>query len=182
MSTAIMGFKPIIASIDSPIDMLGACHEKVRKQCSTLRAMSRHLAAHGSDAQAQAAAGAVMRYFDEAAQHHHADEEIDLLPRLLESAPLSERQRIHGISALIVQEHEKLGSLWQELRTHLIEIRAGHLVPVEPLQTCVDSFTKAYESHTEFEDSQLIPLAKKFLDQSALQSVSSHMKARRGLV
>ena len=65
--------------------MLAACHGRVESQCDTLRRLLPHVAAHGADVQAREAAVAVMRYFDTAARHHHADEEVDLFPALIDA-------------------------------------------------------------------------------------------------
>ena len=73
------------ASTEAPLEMLAACHGRVHKQCETLGRLAAHLPTHGSDTAAQQAATAVMRYFDTAARDHHADEEEDLFPALLEA-------------------------------------------------------------------------------------------------
>ena len=73
------------ASFEVPLEMLAACHQRIVQQCDTLNRLLPHLAAHGADLQAQQAAQAVLRYFDQAAVDHHADEEQDLFPALLES-------------------------------------------------------------------------------------------------
>ena len=67
--------------------MLSACHGRVERQCETLLRLVPHLAANGPDQAAREAAQNVMRYFDTSAPHHHADEEEDLFPALLRSAP-----------------------------------------------------------------------------------------------
>jgi hypothetical protein len=46
-----------------------------------VRRLVPHLARHGADGEARAAAANVMRYFDTSALHYHADEEQDLFPR-----------------------------------------------------------------------------------------------------
>ena len=67
---------------DRPIAVLKHCHDRIRKQLATLEKLLAHLPRHGADEQARQAAAAVMKYFDQAAPLHHADEEQNLLPML----------------------------------------------------------------------------------------------------
>ena len=77
-SLSLPGFSSPAAGPEDPLAMLSACHERVERQCRTLTRLLPHLAQHGADAQAREAGQAVLRYFDEAAPNHHADEEDDL--------------------------------------------------------------------------------------------------------
>src|SRR6188768_2799496 len=70
------------AGYDDPLGMLMGCHRRIEKKIGTLKALCSHLTKKGIDAEASAAAQAVLRYFDVAAAHHHADEERDLFPML----------------------------------------------------------------------------------------------------
>ena len=74
---------PALAGFDEPIEMLKACHERIERQLSTLERLLPHLAANGCDGEARQAAANILRYFNEAGPHHHADEEQDLFPFLL---------------------------------------------------------------------------------------------------
>src|SRR3546814_7605088 len=85
MSTEFPGFSGPAASTEAPLEMLAACHIRIERQCATLRRLAAHLTEHGADADARTAAMHVMRYFDTAAVQHHADEEVDLFPMLIES-------------------------------------------------------------------------------------------------
>ena len=108
-------------SFDEPIDMLRACHERIAAQCTTLEKLAAHLPVHGADTQAQQAARNIMRYFDVAGPHHHADEEQDLFPMLIKAArpqcsPMGER------IASLLDEHRVLEAAWVQLRTVLADI------------------------------------------------------------
>ena len=96
---ALPGFHSPGASTEAPLEMLAACHGRVHKQCETLGRLAAHLPTHGSDTAAQQAATAVMRYFDTAARDHHADEEEDLFPALLDAMAAHARE-------------QRLGKLW----------------------------------------------------------------------
>ncbi|HKR41499.1 MAG TPA: hemerythrin domain-containing protein [Paraburkholderia sp.] len=103
-------------SFDETIEMLKACHERIAAQCATFGKLVAHLPLHGPDMQAQQAARNVMRYFDVAGPHHHADEQQDLFPMLIEvserlGSPVGER------IACLLDQHRYLETAWAQLRT-----------------------------------------------------------------
>ena len=56
---------------------------------------------------ARAAADAVMRCFDTSAAHHHADEEADLFPALLEAMPGSDPVCLRELVEALCAEHRR---------------------------------------------------------------------------
>lgn len=184
MATSFVGFDAITASTDDPVGMLSACHGRVRKQCATLKALMPHLHTKGADDEAAAAAHRVMRYFDEAAVHHHADEEEDLFPRLMKALQTStigtaEKNDVQVLLSRLRQEHASMGAAWQTVRTYLLKVRSHQLPDLAPMQPLIERFTQAYEAHTALEDEQLLPLARRLLEESAIESLGQQMKARR---
>jgi len=107
-------------SFDEPVEMLKACHERIAAQCATLGKLAAHLPLHGADAQARQAARNIMRYFDTAGPNHHADEEQDLFPMLIE---ISERLRspVAERIASLLDEHRSLEAAWAQLRAMLAD-------------------------------------------------------------
>lgn len=163
-------------SFDEPIEMLRACHERIVAQCATLGKLAAHLPLHGADTQAQQAARNIMRYFDIAGPNHHADEEQDLFPMLIEVTqrrclPLSET------IASLPDEHRSLEASWAQLRTALADIAQGRASLLEP--AWVDDFVGAYRGHIAFEESQILPFAEAYLDRQQLARLSAAMVARR---
>ncbi|MDE3208835.1 MAG: hemerythrin domain-containing protein, partial [Pseudomonadota bacterium] len=69
-----------------PVEMLDACHERMRRHCQTLEKLVTHLGMTGADESARQAAANVIRYFDQSALDHHADEEVNLFPLLRDFA------------------------------------------------------------------------------------------------
>ncbi len=61
-------FTPVEAapSFDHPLEMLHACHDKILRQCDTLKKLAAHLPGNGCDQQARQAAQGILRYFDSA--------------------------------------------------------------------------------------------------------------------
>jgi hemerythrin-like domain-containing protein len=165
-------------SFDEPIDMLRACHERIAAQCTTLEKLAAHLPVHGADTQAQQAARNIMRYFDVAGPHHHADEEQDLFPMLIKAAgpqcsPMGER------IASLLDEHRVLEAAWVQLRTVLADIAEAKTGLLE--QVRVAEFVEAYRSHIALEESQIFPFAEVCLDRQQLATLSASMVARRAI-
>ncbi|GAB4126579.1 MAG: hemerythrin domain-containing protein [Sideroxydans sp.] len=160
---------------DDPLEMLRACHGRITAQCTTLRKLQAHLTTHGHDSQAMQAAQAVLRYFDSAGQHHHQDEEQDLFPALRGSGnPLAAAhiERLLG-------EHAELENAWRALRPLLCAIADAHVDKLD--DHLVTPFIHGYARHIEFENTQLLPLARTLLDAAELQRIGRNMAARRGL-
>src|ERR1043165_1065983 len=101
------------AGYDDPMGMLLGCHRRIEKKLATLKNLCAHLSARGIDAEASAAAQAVLRYFEAPAAYHHEDEEIDLLPLLeLRINDGGERERLVELDAQIREEHVEIDRLW----------------------------------------------------------------------
>ncbi|WP_233217377.1 hemerythrin domain-containing protein [Trinickia dabaoshanensis] len=163
-------------SFDEPLEMLKACHERIAAQCTTLEKLEAHLRANGIDEQAQQAARNIMRYFDTAGPHHHADEEQDLLP-LLAQASLHRGSPLAQHIASLPEQHRTLDALWARLRAVLADIAEGTATPLE--SALVEAFAKAYREHIAFEEQEVFPAAQAWLDASQLEKLSAAMVARR---
>jgi len=125
MNISIPGFSSPAASTEAPLEMLAACHIRIARQCATLRRLAAHLAEHGADEQARSAAAGVLRYFDTAAPLHHADEEQNLFPALLESMAGSDPVCLKGMTQGLSDEHRELETAWARLRPRLQAIAAA---------------------------------------------------------
>jgi pyridoxamine 5'-phosphate oxidase len=161
-----------------PIEALKACHDRIRRECDTLRELVEHMQGHGCDEQARQAAAAVMRYFDTAARHHHTDEEEDLLPRMMAAATLGRGAKLTRMVADIATEHREMDRTWTELRAVLQEISAGENTPLDSLE--VDRFAKLYTMHIAAEEANVFPLAEMLLSKDDLAEIASSMAQRRG--
>ncbi len=166
------------AGFEAPLEMLMACHQRIHKQCATLRRLVPHLEAHGSDARAREAAMQVLRYFETAAPHHHADEEQDLFPALLESMAGSDavclRELIDGLCA----QHRELDARWRVLRPVLDRISSGDDAVLD--SAAVEALAEAYAAHIQREEGELLPMAARLLGDAELQRIGAAMRGRRG--
>ncbi|MEO7057753.1 MAG: hemerythrin domain-containing protein [Caldimonas sp.] len=159
--------------------MLSACHLRIEQKCSTLRRLVRHLATFGADEQAQVAAAGVIRYFETAAKDHHADEEKDLFPALIESMAGSDAVCLREMTQGLTAEHRELESRWQHLRGALDRVVASESVSLDALD--VEAFVGLYERHIEREDRELLPMAARLLSDAELDRIGMAMRERRGI-
>jgi len=161
-------------TFDDPFGMLLACHEKMRRQLGTLARLQRHLPEHGADADARIAATAILKYFDQAAPNHHADEDVSLLPRVLARAPHLART-IETIGA----EHRTLERHWRKLRRVLSGIAAGRNEGLSP--ALVRTVCEGYLAHLEREETRLLPEARLCLDAETLAEIGREFAERRNV-
>jgi hemerythrin-like domain-containing protein len=155
---------------DNPLALLRACHDRILKQCATLRRLIPHLATYGADAAAREAAARVLRYFTTAGRHHHEDEEIDLFPLLARDAALA------PLLANLKAEHAVLDARWAALEPLLATLPDSALFATQALPLC-----EAYEAHVEKENKTLLPAAQQLLTSDELRRIGKAMAARRGL-
>lgn len=163
------------AGFDEPIDILDGCHQRIRRNCELAGRIAGHLPAKGADAEAAQAARGIVRYFDEAATHHHEDEEIDLFPALLQAAPGEARDLVDRLLA----EHRRLADAWQDMRSRLAAVIAGDAGRLSPADAA--AFARLYEEHIRLEESELLPLARRVLDPATVRRLGEAMAARRGV-
>ena len=162
-------------SFDDPLGMLFACHRRIERQLDTLARLQQHLPLHGSDEDARVAARAILKYFDEAAPNHHADEEASLFPRLRAALP----GRADALIAPLQDDHALLAANWTALRVLLADIAAGTPAILPAAQ--VKAVCAAYAAHIAREDQEVFPLAAQVLDTDALAAMGLEMAGRRGV-
>lgn len=138
-----------------------------------------HLLARGADQEALTAAIGLLRYFDTSAVHHHADEEDDPFPALIESMAGSDaiclRAMIDGLTA----DHRALEASWQHLRSLLEGIAAGECVPLSADD--VEVLASRFEQHIKGEEHELLPMAARLLSDDDLARIGRAMRERRAI-
>ena len=166
-----------------PIAVLKHCHDKIRKQLATLQNLLDHVPQHGNDAQAQQAAHNVMRYFSQAAPHHHADEEHDLLPMLRATATGEDAAVLQRLAPEILAEHQQMDSLWHSLNRQLTHIADGDAATSETQLSPQDvhQFSAIYSAHMEKEETWIAPMAKRIFNAQQMQQLGAAMQQRRGI-
>ena len=158
---------------ERPLEVLEACHGRIAKQCDTLDKLLAHLPVHGADAQARQAARAVLTYFDTAAVPHHADEERNLFP-LLEAA---NAPGACDLVETLTLEHDAHALLWRRLRPQLVQIAGGHAAVLD--EALARRFVAMNRAHLEFENTHVLPLARRVLSTADIERLGRAMAARR---
>jgi len=167
------------ADFDHPIDILDGCHERIRRYGMTIVRLASHLESKGADAQARAAAAGVVRYFDTAGADHHRDEEDDLFPALTRYVSSQELNALFDLLHRLRADHVRLDVLWQDMRTRLCAVVEGHANTLDA--TVAAGFGEAYEGHIALEEAELLPLARRVLDDDLLHALGARMARRRGV-
>lgn len=168
---------PVAPGMETPLEMLEACHDRVRAQLATLARLAAWLPEHGADRQAQQAATNVMRYFDVAAVNHHLDEEQDLLPVLRERVDRGRRESLGELIDWILADHQRIFSAWAQLRARLERIARGEACELPTDE--VEDFAARYRRHIEREEGELLPCARELLTEEDIASMSTAMTDRR---
>lgn len=179
MNANLPGHSAPAAGFEVPLEMLSACHRRIEQQCSTLRRLVPHLAAHGNDDEARAAAASVIRYFETAAKDHHADEEEDLFPALMESMAGSDAVCLRELTQGLAAEHRDLEARWQHLRASLEAIAANAAASLSAAE--VETFVARYEHHIGLEERELLPMAARLLSDIDIDRIGRAMRERRGV-
>ncbi|WP_293763658.1 hemerythrin domain-containing protein [uncultured Aquitalea sp.] len=160
------------ATFEQPLDMLLACHDKIRRFCDQLDKLPAYIAEHGVNEPVKNTIDSVVRYFDVAGPAHHTDEEEELFPVLLERVP-DAAPRIEQLSA----EHGYLHSCWNAIRDDLVALRNGDIKSIS--QNAVEEFVRQYREHAASEEAWLIPTADHALTDEEKRQAGRRMAARR---
>jgi pyridoxamine 5'-phosphate oxidase len=164
---------------DQPIAVLKHCHGRIRKQLSTLERLLSHLPEHGADEAARQAASAVLKYFEKAAHLHHDDEEQDLIPMLRAVAQGDDAATLQALAPVILQDHQDMDALWQDLHEQLTAIAEGSASVLST--SSVQRFSQRYSSHMEREESTMAPMALRLFSPEQMAQLGTAMQRRRGI-
>ena len=168
-----------VPGFDQPIAVLKHCHDKIRKQLTTLQNLLGHLAQHGNTADAQQAAKAVLQYFNKAAHLHHDDEEQDLMPMLQATATGDDATLLATLVPEILADHQRMDQAWLTLRPELDAIAAG--TGTQLSADGVAAYVAAYHAHMSKEEGQLAPMAKRLFSAQQMEQLGTAMQRRRGI-
>lgn len=164
-------------SFDHPLEMLHACHGKIKRQLNTLQKLATHLPVHGCDQQVKQAAQGILRYFDTAGQFHHQDEEENLFPTLL-ALDVAEKAQVQALVDNLLAQHVVMFAAWDEVRAVLVKLAEAVNTPLP--DALVEKLVASYTPHIAFEEAELLPLAARLLSPEQIMELGKSMAARRG--
>jgi hemerythrin-like domain-containing protein len=111
--------------------------------------------------------------------HHHADEEHELFPALLEAMAGSDAVCLRELTESLRAEHQALHGHWLALRAGLQHIAAGQAAVLDA--QAAQALADGWRAHIRREDAELLPLAQRLLDDAALRRMGKAMRTRRGI-
>ncbi len=162
---------------DDPLGWIEACHARIEARLATMGRLAPHYAAHGADAGIARAVEGIVRYFDEAAPNHHADEDVDLFPRLRRHALARDDARVLAARDEAGAAHGPLEAAWDELRAGLLAIDAQQ----GPEPQRIEAFASAYREHMALESSPILEAARRWLGPEECREIGAAMARRRGI-
>ena len=158
-------------SWDEPIEMLFACHGKVKKFCGQLRQLPDYLDKNGVNTIAKEAIVQIKTYFDKAAPLHHEDEEQDFFPTLLQYAP----QAQSDVDEL-ERQHIILHQSWTNMRMQLDELLSDQRTQLD--DEVLNTFLQGYDRHIAIEE-PLFDLGREVIPETERRAIGKIMAARR---
>lgn len=159
------------ASWAEPIEMLYACHNKVKRFCKQLQILPEYLARNGVNQAVKNDVQQILNYFNLSAPLHHEDEECDFFPALLQIQP-----QIQDKVNELEEQHEVLHQNWILLSTQLEALVEGMRSEVDA--TLITRFIAGYNTHIAIEE-PLFELGRSHLEPSKLVQMGKIMAARR---
>lgn len=156
---------------DEPIEMLYACHGKVKNFCRQLQILPDYIEKNGCNEAVKNDVKQILNYFNQSAPLHHDDEEKDFFPALIKQVPTAQAE-----VDLLEQQHVALHKNWDELSTQLVALLNGERANVD--RELIKRFVSGYDSHIAIEE-PLFELGREHLAESELQSIGKIMADRR---
>lgn len=156
---------------DEPIEMLYACHSKVKQFCRQLEILPDYLDKNGCTQAVKNDVKQILNYFNHSAPLHHDDEEKDFFPALIKHLPTAQA----SVDELESQ-HEALHQNWAELAIQLEELLAETRSTLD--RALIKRFVSGYNLHISIEE-PLFELGREHLVQSELREMGKVMADRR---
>ena len=131
--------------------------------------------------EAHAALEAALRYFQEAAPKHTADEEESLFPRLRQIHDPYVEDALSTLNAL-EHEHRRADGLHAEVHALGVQCLEQGRLPVaeaERFRQAVSKLVSIYAEHIRIEDEVVFPAAKRALSAPEKSAIAYEMALRR---
>ena len=158
-------------SWNEPIEMLYACHGKVKRFCRQLTILPDYLAKNGCNQAVKNDVQQILNYFNQSAPLHHDDEEKDFFPLLVKYVPEAQKD----IDEL-ERQHVTLHDNWAKLSEQLQALLTGDRENVD--MALINNVVSGYDKHIALEE-PLFELGKQHLSESELREIGEIMSARR---
>ncbi len=165
-----------------PTGLLSDCHRRIEMFLGTLEAVAQTIDSPPTGETSRALESA-LRYFEEAAPKHTADEEESLFPRMRQiqhpevQSALSRLEQLEEEHRWAAPLHARVGRLGAQY------LAAGSLSSPEvtEFRKAVASLASMYKEHIRFEDQSVFPLAAQMLSDADKSAIADEMAGRRNV-
>jgi hemerythrin-like domain-containing protein len=176
-------FRRPLDGFTQPLMLWDACHQRGQRVALLLKRLFEHLKQHGPSDATRVTAAEVRRYLAEAAPRHHADEDLDLFPRLRRQIDargehIPDAGRAVEALDVLERDHLRLEDQWQRLQAALVHAESA--VPTPEHCAVADDFADGFITHHAIEDQIITPVAQHALTADDLAAIGASMAARRG--
>lgn len=166
-----------VATLDHPIEHIVAWHTRTEERLAVLDHAGEFLETKATEA--LTAIHSVLGYFESSGHLHTADEEESIFPRLRPHLTPAELAEIE----LLETKHTETKEVYSALKAAVEALdQAPESAELRLRYTSlVQRFSTLYRAHMEFENRQLVRIARHSLTSSDLAAISAEMKARRSV-
>jgi hemerythrin-like domain-containing protein len=164
------------ADYTHPLELLAAFDRDIRQQCAALLRLRSRVAEFGADVAASDEARRIIDCFDRTSPHH-ADEEDDLFPALLEAMAGSDPVCIRELAEALTREHRAIERLWRLAREWVCGVETQAFILTDA--RAVDALADLCERHAAREEQELLPMAERLLGSEDLERIGRSMHRRR---
>jgi hypothetical protein len=167
---------PLIStSDDTPLAGFSRCHLGIVHQLEDTALLPGWIEAA---ARARQTATDTLNLFRSAILPHHAEEEAELFPAVLQSALPDEKQRVQRMVDKLVEEHRHVEALWKKLEPAVRAAARGARAQMDA--EIMSDLVHIYLRHARYEETEFLPLAETILarngDHMAALGLSLHMR------
>lgn len=171
--------RPLADSIgDEALATFARSHVHIIETMNRLRELPARLAAHGVDDAVRTQAATTHRFFNDAVLAHHDEEERELFPSLKHSASAGdEAGLVQSLVTRLEREHRELESMWDAVEPAIRRLGRGK--PAELDAAAVDRLVDTYLAHAQFEETAVLPLARRILSSGDRAALALALAMRR---
>jgi len=138
-------------------EVLDACHQQIHVHLAELATLAQHIEANGVDAAAQHQAAAIETFFSGTSRAHHAEEEKNVFPPLLQSG----NAELVAAVRTLQQDHGWIEENWIEIAPRLRAMATGsNWVDPAEFQQYVEVFLTLCHGHIALEETLIYPESK----------------------
>jgi hemerythrin-like domain-containing protein len=167
---------------DAPIANFSQCHVGI---IGHLDALGELPALMAPAQRARKLAADMLQFFDAVILEHHAQEERELFPAVLQSAARGQEQdHVRTMVERLTTEHRQIEAWWARIKPQLKQISKGHDTDLDTV--AVQQMVSEYHAHAAFEEAQFLPLSQEILGRNqnhmAALGMSLHMRHAKPVV